>query len=261
MGEYVQGGCIGPPPPFTNTDDTPGTYLTNYLIGIVAFGGAIALGMSPRATFQFKVFSVNANVWTAFGCVLAGQLHQILHEDNLHQRHRSLWVLSYVTTIVGIMFFGLIGTKLLVFSDFLEKTCSRILDVVIALLGIAISLYQIFGGGSLLISGVYSGIVVLYVFVVCLLARNYVGAVGTALMISGYAVQVILAPTCGDAAYAQCFKDCPLPAPYFNHNALFHVLFAIGIGLLDFALVSDPVTNDEAAKPAGTRAVTTSAQE
>mmetsp|Transcript_16984 Transcript_16984/g.32235 ORF Transcript_16984/g.32235 Transcript_16984/m.32235 type:complete len:316 (-) Transcript_16984:29-976(-) len=47
----------------------------------------------------------------------------------------------------------------------------------------------------------------------------------------GGVAQIILAPVCGYDAYPDCFVDCPLPAPNFNHNALFHV-FAIFYFLL-----------------------------
>jgi hypothetical protein len=43
-------------------------------------------------------------------------------------------------------------------------------------------------------------------------------------MIVGGGVQMSLASVCGFDGYPDCFRDCPLPAPEFNHNALFHVL-------------------------------------
>ena len=49
-------------------------------------------------------------------------------------------------------------------------------------------------------------------------------------MIGGMAVQVALADVCGDPGYEDCWEDCPLPDPMeFNHNALFHALYAAGL--------------------------------
>ena len=60
---------------------------------------------------------------------------------------------------------------------------------------------------------------------------RYVAATGNALIMAGLLVQVLLTPTCGSSeAYENCFRDCPMPDPLkLNHNALFHLLVAIGL--------------------------------
>ena len=50
---------------------------------------------------------------------------------------------------------------------------------------------------------------------------------GFVVMIIAGAVQLSLASVCGFDGYPDCFQDCPLPAPEFNHNALFHVLAVV----------------------------------
>lgn len=67
-----------------------------------------------------------------------------------------------------------------------------------------------------------------------LMRRKYFGITGFGfiIMISGIGVQFLLAPYCGDGQYENCFDKCPLPAPTFNHNALFHVLYLIGTILI-----------------------------
>merc|ERR1712232_20823 len=70
------------------------------------------------------------------------------------------------------------------------------------------------------------------------------GGAGIVFQIAGFAVQIALSPTCGDAAYENCFRDCPLPAPYFNHNALFHVLYAVGMVPVAIGWNLNPVPPD-----------------
>mmetsp|Transcript_53417 Transcript_53417/g.172580 ORF Transcript_53417/g.172580 Transcript_53417/m.172580 type:complete len:112 (-) Transcript_53417:410-745(-) len=82
---------------------------------------------------------------------------------------------------------------------------------------------------SSMLTGVYSAVVLLYVLVVFAIWCEWPQVLGIALMIIGMIVLAALTPVCGDAAYPDCFKDCPLPAPYFNHHALFDTLFAIGL--------------------------------
>jgi len=50
---------------------------------------------------------------------------------------------------------------------------------------------------------------------------------GALVIFIGAFVQVTLGNMCG----VPCPKDCPLPAPMFNHNALFHLVQAVGMGL------------------------------
>ena len=56
----------------------------------------------------------------------------------------------------------------------------------------------------------------------------------------GMAVQVALADVCGDPGYEDCWEDCPLPDPMeFNHNALFHALYAAGLLALAVGVLCD----------------------
>ena len=51
-----------------------------------------------------------------------------------------------------------------------------------------------------------------------------------------WVVQMVLAPVCGDDGYIDCFKDCPLPNPgTFNHNAIFHIVYAAWLVFLAWA--------------------------
>lgn len=93
---------------------------------------------------------------------------------------------------------------------------------------------------SLTVVGIYTfaalALITLYYlrcFTRCRCSCNrYMEAWGNCLILAGLLVQVLLAPRCGPSeAYENCFRDCPLPTDplTFNHNALFHVLVAIGM--------------------------------
>ena len=59
-------------------------------------------------------------------------------------------------------------------------------------------------------------------------------------MIGGMLIQVALADVCGDPGYEDCWEDCPLPDPMeFNHNALFHALYAAGLLALAVGVLCD----------------------
>merc|ERR1740121_1802662 len=40
---------------------------------------------------------------------------------------------------------------------------------------------------------------------------------------------------CGHAGYSQCWMDCPLPAPYFNHAALCNAISCVAFIFLGIA--------------------------
>lgn len=47
----------------------------------------------------------------------------------------------------------------------------------------------------------------------------------------GFGFQLGWKGVCGSGGYKDCFAQCPLPAPTFNHNALFHIFAALSIYL------------------------------
>lgn len=56
---------------------------------------------------------------------------------------------------------------------------------------------------------------------------------GNLCLLAGLMVQVLLEGTCGSPGYQDCFQECPLPTnpAVFNHNAVFHILVAVGLTL------------------------------
>lgn len=65
---------------------------------------------------------------------------------------------------------------------------------------------------------------------------------GAALWISGLLVWVMLRTKCGFSEYDNCFDECPLPFE-FNHNALFHLLYAIGLVVYGWSEDISPSVN------------------
>lgn len=62
------------------------------------------------------------------------------------------------------------------------------------------------------------------------------------LLLIGAVIQAGLAPLCGYNAYEVCFEDCPLPAPHFNHNALFHIFALLAYALYGWGELRAPAS-------------------
>merc|ERR1711862_172014 len=81
--------------------------------------------------------------------------------------------------------------------------------------------------------------------------RRFSYAFSMLLAVLGFVLQLKLAPLCGDASYAKpedettgCWRACPLPvvgyANPFNHNALYHTVYALSLALLAAVVSSRP---------------------
>jgi len=243
--DYVEGGCIGPPPPGTNVDDTFGTYATDYLIGIIGIGGALALLLSSKPADFYKNLGANYLFWTGAGYGLAGLLHQVFHEDEQNENHMRLWKLSYIFTLFGVMALGLLVNRLLLAKNPSLGKSEVCMNAVVLVVTGGVIAQNLFGEPTLIITGVCLGIMTLYALIVWALWSSWAKVLGCVLQIIGFIVQVALAPQCGDDAYAECWKECPLPAPYFNHNALFHLLYAIGLLIVAATMISHPEVTEE----------------
>lgn len=246
--DYVKGGCIGAPPAGSNLDDTFGTYATNYAVGLVGLCAAVVFiaqtRNGPFSFFSFPVLASNYFGWTGLGYALAGFLHQVYRTEELRSQKAWAFKLSYIMTLLGIMSLGLIASSLLVpkACDTCLSTADLVMKVVVMVGALIVIGINSFGAANLIITGVFSLVVILYALITWALYSAWPKVLGAALMIAGMIVQLVLAPKCGDAAYANCWKECPLPAPYFNHNALFHVLFAFGLLILAVAMAKNPDT-------------------
>ena len=118
------------------------------------------------------------------------------------------------------------------------------MDCVVGALHVAINICSklavivvLVGWRSMSVAGIYLIASHLWcaIYYVALL-RDWAASVGSAFNVIGLVVQVLLAPTCGDPAYAVCFENCILPDPTnFNHNGVFHVIIILGLLVQLFA--------------------------
>jgi len=240
---YVDGGCVGPAPPGTTYDDTMGCYLTNYFITLVGVVGAIAIMSSKSADSTYKMFAVIFFLGKGLGYGVAGLLHQFATTEELNNANEGWWKTSYVLTLVGNTGICLIGVQMVV--DKCEGVVDCLKLYLHLLYGLVVVFYVLASGVvvvtyNMTIAGVATLLGLLFVIVVYCIRLGIPKAVGTMIMVAGLLTQTLLAPTCGDRGYEDCWKDCVLPAPQFNHNAAFHVLFGIGMLVLAITMPSSP---------------------
>mmetsp|Transcript_14044 Transcript_14044/g.21010 ORF Transcript_14044/g.21010 Transcript_14044/m.21010 type:complete len:308 (+) Transcript_14044:225-1148(+) len=95
--------------------------------------------------------------------------------------------------------------------------------------------------------GFLIGIFMLGVFTFQAIKKNskvWIKALAMAVSTVALIEQSVLAKSCGDAAYENCFQDCPLPNPkVFNHNALQIVIFIVAFVLLALGEIKVPASS------------------
>ena len=302
--DFLNSGCPqGDFDPDTLHDTTVGTYVTNYIVGLVCFIAIIGIhfiffyhiqksnltshlmaqqvkkgnftslstssyqnedGMKERKQDLALKFYENAKrrmVWrinyfrfTGLAYFVAGIGHQFVHSA-AHIYPFELFAhvtvtfavfgLQYDATLVGDYSsivttrttktrFGLCGFDVAnrtgVFCGTYTKTIQFVL-VSFWLFFLIVSqvlhmqaLVGCYKGLSLLGLGLY--------YIIFEQEQNvaWLFGLGSFMSLMGLAVQLILAPLCGDGGYEECFEECPLSDPaIFNHNALFHVMVAVGV--------------------------------
>ena len=65
-------------------------------------------------------------------------------------------------------------------------------------------------------------------------STKLIGIVGWLIGLGGIALQVKLTPLCA----TPCPEHCPLPAPHFNHNALFHLIMAMSALVVTYSVTT-----------------------
>ncbi|CAK0839955.1 unnamed protein product [Prorocentrum cordatum] len=246
--DYVEGGCIGTPPDGTATDDSFGTYATNYLILAIGVAAALPIFFNPRAGTLSKILGPSFFLLNGLGYGVAGYLHQVIHHTAEFAVYALWFKTSYVAAVLGVLAFHMYSNYAHHFSipeTDCCKACLPYLNGFAIVPAVIIVAMQVFVGAKLLQVGVYSVVVMIYALFTFLRAGggaiDRVTVVGIVLIIVGYLAQPVLDPICGDSQSADCFSQCPLPAPYFNHNAMFHLLFAIGLAVLGVTLSLHPL--------------------
>lgn len=226
-GAWVAEGCPGgSAPPGTNLDDTFATYSTNYLIAVVGIAAAVSTSTSAGTSKPYKILSFLFFFLTGLGYGISGYRHHILDvnvEVTRSSRNMFFESVSFTLTVLGTACLALLMNHLT--SQGLR---AMILDGIVVLVFGAVSLQTMIAPNILLV-GVITIVGLLYAAGAWAAQGKLGRALSMFLCVAGLLTQVVLAPKCGGPAYETCFADCPLPAPQFNHNALFHVLYGIGL--------------------------------
>lgn len=145
--------------------------------------------------------------------------------------------------------FGVATGCLVVFS-YLIVTSNKIGLWILTLISLGVTVYAVIVNDPTSI-GVFQMLVTLFASIVSAfqapccchennnrrsICNSITKTIGYLLLLGGLVTQILLAPTCGDSGYEECFENCILPNPtVFNHNALFHSIYLVGLILLAVA--------------------------
>ncbi|KAL3902510.1 MAG: hypothetical protein SGILL_010796 [Bacillariaceae sp.] len=248
--EYIASNCTIAFDPFTNVDDTVGTWASNYVIGAIG----ILLGIfflanvypcrrNPAPEWPSTTIQQQKNtalfwqslyfILTALGYGVAGVHHQVYH--SVDSRPEAFVVVPGILVIVSMIPLQLSVTEVWDNSRGVRDILRLVHACVAAAMVIVTVLLE-----TLLATGFYNLVVLVVLagyYIRCFTSSGrsimrYIAAMGNAFIIAGLLAYVFLAPVCGsEEAYENCFRDCPLPTNplVFNHNALFHTLVALGL--------------------------------
>jgi hypothetical protein len=246
--EYIASNCTIAFDSSTSVDDTVGTYVTNYLIGVIGilFGilfltkiyhccGCFRREDAAECRTQNVALFWQAMYFflAAAGYGIAGFQHQFYHtKEDLPD--------ALVFGAASLVALSMVPLKLSITETWnISKTTSTVVRLVYVCIAAAVVILTVFFE-TLTAIGIYSFVVLALTacyYIHCFMCKGcqtmrYAAAMGNALIMAGFMVQVLLAKSCGsEEAYENCFRDCPLPTNplLFNHNALFHVLVAVGL--------------------------------
>lgn len=230
--------------PDLNVDDSAWTYRTNYAVAAstIFLGLAIFLyspGMRLSKNEEFTTLLIAFYlINTGIGYGIAGVGHQVTYSE-AQLSHAVIPRISY--------FFVLLGNAALIR---VALQCLQIFGRLVGLIWfvgnaalIAFVVYDssAFWSGVGTLSG--AALMALTFFLILLRKPRFsttTKAFAMVTVVLGYAIQPLLAPICGDAAYEDCFVECPLPAPDFNHNALYHSVVFVGFSVFGISEFVSP---------------------
>mmetsp|Transcript_7145 Transcript_7145/g.8135 ORF Transcript_7145/g.8135 Transcript_7145/m.8135 type:complete len:306 (+) Transcript_7145:629-1546(+) len=184
---------------------------------------------------RFSVYLILFFAMMALSFGIAGIQHQIVSTRNSPARI-LLEVISWLLFHLGNIALLLMLFEMTNVYPRNASTCKQITWYIGIVIGLAVFVLTIVME-TLLYAGVLGILLYIATIAVNIMAAAKDGKniihytskiVGVALLIFGLLVWVTLHPKCGWPEYENCFNECPLPFE-FNHNALFHLLFAIGL--------------------------------
>ena len=211
-------------------DSSIATFSTNYIIAAIAILFALVLNRRQQQQADKEHAGKFVSLYfcsTGLSFLIAGVGHQFSEkqEEVLNQ-----YLLRIVAFFASVGTFALLRTLLLYRHVLQGKLLWTwwIISGIATVWGTAVAL------ANPLVVGVPGLVAILSGFVLHIMQWKRSGTIGLAMKtfsfffyLVGGIFQAIWAPVCGYDAYPDCFVDCPLPAPEFNHNALFHVFVVL----------------------------------
>mmetsp|Transcript_25821 Transcript_25821/g.29751 ORF Transcript_25821/g.29751 Transcript_25821/m.29751 type:complete len:293 (-) Transcript_25821:86-964(-) len=248
--DYIDSNCTIGYDVSYSVDNTVATCLTSYAVGAIGFTAATAVSfqfLKQHACISGLPMSLFFGI-TALAYTIAGIGHQITEQRDEVLGIEILNRLSYVLLIISnaiLIATGitLVTTNITLIIKFLW------IFVNLAVLVHSMVTKSLVSVGVLCMITYLSMSVVYIIFYIRKRSDNggrcityLTKAVSLLVMIAGMMVWVLLHEKCGSigTAYEICFQNCPLPAPDFNHNALFHVIYGVGLALFAVAQLQQP---------------------
>jgi hypothetical protein len=226
---YLDANCDSAVVPLNvdnGVDSSIATFSTNYVIAVITLFFATivllhALKNDKECTGKFMSLYL-ASTGVAFG--LGGIGHQFSEEKEELLNRILLPIVS---------FFGNVGTYSLLYVVLVShlkvegilRAAWALMATALTVYGSAVALYDPnptgIPGFIVILSALVTQARQMWRFRKIAIALKLCGFVS---MVIGGIVQLSLSSVCGFDGYPECFRRCPLPAPEFNHNALFHIL-------------------------------------
>ena len=234
--DFIASGCTLPYDKGTKYDDELWTFVTNYIVAFICLFCALVV---------FRVGSHSVNVILFFGMTgalnaYAGVLHQTDKAPDLKTWEK---IITWILVIVSSAFLTRAGMR--VWTDSIWATLLWTVAYSAALTMALVLDSNIVVGVTTIVS--YGAAVLLFV-------PDYFKIIGLLVCIGGFIVQFILAEDCGDDGYEDCFESCPLPDPItFNHNALFHSIWAVGLTIFAITEYTNPLGETYTERKSNTR--------
>ena len=256
--EYLDSGCTLEYNEIYNVDDTVWTYATNFAVTVVCVVAAafIAFSSKPRSyPYIMPAFFIFDGL--AFG--IGGFYHALITttENPARNPFIGIGLLCFVTSAIFlVMEFLLTITRCRSILLSVLIVSIVILVIMVAQLAQGIKITTALPSLYIIAAHLFMAIVSwIQTFGPCLenneAMKNepkyaIVKTVSGLVMVAGLLVQFLLAGTCGKNGYEACFKDCPLPNPgVFNHNALFHIIYMIGLAAFGWAEYKLPTNSEQ----------------
>ena len=232
---------------FADVDDTPACYLTSVLICVCSVYVSVKLFQNEtQSDHRIGYFFV----CTALSFFSSFLQHLIIHKhdtlEDMILRRTTFFFYGLGTISLNLFWMKLIG----IYPDHSSTVIKAIWYLVLV---VSCGIVVVDAVMNLVIANAMFGSLVTAVIFILYVRHIFyeyeemsqrtlfkVKAAGVGIIIAGMAVQVILEGPCGQAGYKDCFESCPLDPLVFNHNAIFHFMYAIGVMIWGLSEAKSP---------------------